>query len=425
MTHASSVVADGQSSLPPPVPYDRTAEMLLLAQLIGATFLQKLAIPFGGGNEFFLGFFLMMGITAYGFISKKLEVRKTRLTLLLIMIGGLSFTQLLGDSSPSLLSMAPLLLAHVHYAFGLKNGLSRPGIELVYFQKIMLIIAVLGIFQYFFQFLAGPQWAFIMETYVPDSFYKKGFNAMNAISYGSGVYKSNGVFFLEPSMFCQFLAISVLIELLYFQNWRRLFVYVFAIAITFSGTGLVILFLLVPFILLKQKRYGIFTLLSVLALSAPLWAPYVGLGTQLERASEITNTQTSGYARFISMFPFIDMYILQETKTFLFGRGAGSMPWDGGLLSSVDYEIFNPSWAKLFFEYGFLGTLFYVPLMIFIFLNPLRSAFIKTALLVQFVLLGEYIIPPTVHGLIVALLAWPSISGMRQFDTEMYKGIKA
>lgn len=424
MIQTAQVEPQAESTQPPPIPHDRTAEMLLLAQLIGATFLQKLAVPFGGGAEFFFAFFWMLGITAYGFLSKKLEVRKARLTLLLVMVGGICFTQLLGDASPSLLSLAPLLIAHVHYAFGLKDGLSRPGIEFLYFQKIMLIIACLGVFQYFFQFLAGPQWAFIMETYVPDAFYKKGFNGMNALGFGSHVYKSNGVFFLEPSMFCQFLAIAVLIELIYFRNWLRMAAYIFGIAITFSGTGLVILFLVLPFVLLRQKRYGVVFTLTVLLFSAPLWAPYVGLGTQIERATEITNNQTSGYARFISMFPFIDMYILQETKTFFFGRGAGSIPWDGGILATVDYEIFSPSWAKLFFEYGFLGTLFYIPLMAYVFFNPPRSGFIKAALVIQFILLGEYMIPPTVHGLIVPLLAWPSLSGMRQFDKDASKADK-
>ncbi len=79
-----------------PIPYDRTAEFLIIAQIIGATFLQKLAVPLGGGAEFFFGFFWMMGLTAYGFISKKLEVRKERFTLLMVMVGGMALSQLFG-----------------------------------------------------------------------------------------------------------------------------------------------------------------------------------------------------------------------------------------------------------------------------------------------------------------------------------------
>lgn len=401
-----------------PIAYDRTAEFLIIAQIIGATFLQKLAVPLGGGAEFFFGFFWMMGLTAYGFISKKLEVRKTSFVLLMAMIGGMAISQLLGDASPSLLSFFTLLLAHAPYAFGLKNGLSKPGLELEVFQKIMLIIGCLGVFQYFFQFLAGSHWAFIMETYVPDPIYKDGFNGLNALGFGSDVYKSNGVFFLEPAIFCQFLAIAIVIEVLYFQNIKRLIAYIFAVAVTFSGTGLVILFLVMPFILLAQKRYGMIVVLTCLFFTAPFWAPLVGLGTQIERAAEITNDQTSGYARFISMFPFIEAYILPEAKTFFFGRGAGSIPWDGGLLAQVDYEIFNPSWAKLFFEYGLVGFLSYLCLMAYIFIKTPRWGFLKVAILIQFVLLGEYVIPPTVHGIIIALLVWPSLDSMKKFEED-------
>jgi hypothetical protein len=405
--------------------YDRTAEYLLLAQIIGATFLQKIAIPLGGNTEFFFGFFWMMGITAYGFLSKKLEVRKERLVLFMIMVGGMCLSQIMGNASPSLLSFLPLLLAHVHYAFGLKNGMSRPGIELEYFQKIMLIIAGLGIFQYFMQYLVGSHWAFLMESFVPDKLYKDGFNGMNALSYGSDRYKSNGIFFLEPAIFCQFLSIAIIIELWFFKNLKRLLVYIVAVAVTFSGTGLVILFMVVPMLLLSQKKYGTILCLAALFLSAPLWAPYVGLGMQIERASEITNTQTSGYARFISMFPFINLYILNEPSTFFFGRGAGSIPWDGGILASVDYEIFSPSWAKLFFEYGAVGSIFYLCLMAYVFISPPRSKYLKIGLIIQFVLLGEYMIPPTVHGIVIALLAWPSLDGMKKFgDNRKEKPLK-
>ena len=406
-------------SIPYSAERDATAEYLLLAQIIGATFFQKIAIPLGGGEEFFFGYFLMLGLTAYGFLSKRLEIRALNLWFVMVMCFGMSVSQLLGNSSPSLLSFLPLLLGHVHYAFCLKNGMIRPGIQFEFFQKIMLIIGVLGIAQYFLQFVIGMNWAFFMDTMFPKDFYKKGFNGLNEISYGSTIIKSNGVFFLEPSMLSQFMALAIIIELLYFNNLKRLAVYILTIAVTFSGTGIIMLFAVVPFLILKKKKFFLFFALTILFVSAPIWAPYVGLEKQIERATEITDERTSGYARFISMVPFIRDNILPETDTFLFGRGSGSIPWDDGFVLKVDYEIFNPSWAKLMFEYGVIGSLFYMIFILYIFKSSKVSGFIKVGLFVQFILLGEYIIPPTVHGIIIGLLVWPSIDSLEKFNQSI------
>jgi hypothetical protein len=399
-------------------PYDRLAEFLILMQIIGATFFQKLAVSLGA-SELFMSFFLMIALCGFGFVTSRLEIRKTAFLLYLLLFGGLLSTQSLSGYDFSFPSVMLLLTMHLPYIFGLKEGMTRPGVELRFYQKVMLILAILGITQFFLQFVIGKELAFFMDALVPESITKQGFHGMNHLSYGSDIVKSNGVFFLEPSMFSQFLAIAIVIEVIYFRNLMRLFTYLAAIAVTYSGTGLIILFLLIPVYLLQKRRIGVLALMLGVVLTAPMWAPQVGLGRMVERASEFTDPNSSGYARFISMFPFIETHILPDPSALFFGRGAGSIPWkEGDALGNVDYETFNPSWAKLFFEYGTIGVMFYLCFMIYIFKSPPRSGYLKAALIILITILGEYLTPPTVHGIIVALLAWPSRDSIRIFEDE-------
>lgn len=395
-------------------PFEKSGNLFLYGQIIAATFLQKIAIPLGGDKQIYLSFLLMLGLSALAFMKKSLEVNRGNLLFFLLMIGIMAMTQVLGPESPSTTSLFMLILLHLPYAFSLNQNSFDKMAVLEFYQKSMVIIAVLGIAQYFLQYLISFNYVYIFETQFPAQWIVHGFHGLNPLGYGSTIYKSNGVFMLEPAIFCQFLAIAVLIEVTLLKNFRRLPIFLFGIIVTFSGTGLIILFLTMPFYLIYKKHYILFLGLTILVLTAALWTPYLGLDFLVKRATEITNTQSSGYARFISMFPFIRDYILPDPATFLFGRGAGSIPWSNGDVRLVDYEIFNPTWAKIFFEYGFIGALFYFPFMAFLFLRSKKSILLKVALATQFLLLGEYALTPTVHGLILAFLVWP----MREENEE-------
>jgi hypothetical protein len=132
----------------------------------------------------------------------------------------------------------------------------------------------------------------------------------------------------------------------------------------------------------------------------------VGLGKVIDRTNEFANPYSSGYARFLSIFPTLDTFILKEKNSMLFGLGAGSIL--KVLDSQVrDYEAHNPSWGKMVFEYGILGGLSYFLFIGYMFWSGQGSAYVKAAILLTFMVLGEYILPPTFHGIILALLLWP------------------
>lgn len=394
--------------------FDRVAEWLLFALIIGTTLLQKISIPIGGGNVLPLSFFLMLGVTAFGVISNRLEVRASRCVVTLAMIGGLASAQLLGtffgNSVVSLGALSLLAVMHVPYFFGLKRNTARSGVELSFFQNMCVLLSLFGIAQYFLQFVIGWETAFFLDTIWPgqSSFilHAPQMNSLNEIGYGSNIYKSNGVFLNEASFLSQFLSLAFIIEVLYYRRIMRIALYLFGIGVTFSGTGLLLILAVTPLYLLQQRQFFmLFGLVLVVAL-APVWAPLVGLEHTVARAGEFFSEHSSGYARFVSPFRQIEEFVLPGAETLLFGNGSGSIT--KLVEHRVDYATFDPTWAKLVFEYGVCGALFFIPFVVSVFFTPEKSPFLKIGLLIAYLVLGGNLAAPYIHLLVLALLAWPA-----------------
>ncbi len=410
MTQAAVLPHDDTETPAPPEAApkeDRLAGWLILGQIIGATFLQKFAVPFGE-TQLYLSFFLMIALTGLGLLSGRMIVRTKAFAAYMLMAGVLTLTQIFGGAIFSFPSFALFLSMHFFYIFGLKQDNFERERQFSFFQKIICFCAGLGILQFLLQFVIGPDNAFFIDTMLPESIVQKGFHEMNPVKANSTIYKSTGFFFLEPAVFCQFLAIGLIIEMVYFRKIWRILLLLVGIIMTFSGTGLITLFLLAPIYLLQHRRFIILFAGIALLFSAPLWAPAVGLGKMIDRATEFNNPHSSGYARFLSILPTLDTYVLKENNSTLFGLGAGSILKVLGS-QTRDYEAHNPSWGKMLFEYGIIGGLTYFIFMGYLFWISQGSAYIKIAIFLTFMILGEYILTPTIHGLILALLLWPPL----------------
>lgn len=382
------------------------SEMLLYGLILGCTLLQKFTAPF---TDRYISFSVcIMGLVlAAGIAFRLLEIQPVRLMFLLLMVGGLTLTQVLGPDRFSLLSLVYLFAVHLPYVFSLKKGSIRPLAAVLFFQKICVVISVMGVLQYFLQFLIGWEYAFFLDgSHFPQDLMIRGMNNLNETGYLSGVFKSNGFFLIEPSVTSQFLAIGLVAELVYFGNMKRILLYLLGIAVTFSGTGLMILASVGPVLLIRQRRFGALVMCGVGLLAVVLFSSALGLDTTTARIAEFSNQSTSGYARFISPFLQLERYIMQDLQTFLMGVGAG-----GSLrvvnTAELDYASYQPTWCKLILEYGVIGALAYMPLIVVVFLKSGRAPYLKAALLIEYFILGEYLVSPYVHPLIIALVAWP------------------
>jgi hypothetical protein len=404
-------------------PYNTLAERLLYAQIAVAIIFQKIVLSFGSETQVFIGIPIMLAITALGLITKVYQLRPFHTVIYLLMVTALILTQLLGQSYAfSIPSLLLLIILHLPYAFGPRPGFARPGAELVFFQKISLLVAALGLIQFAAQFVIGSKYAFPVDNFLPTTLLPHGYNnvphgynSLNPLHPGSDIYKSNGVFFREPAAFCQLIAISVIIEMTYFRNWKRLALFLAAIAVTFSGTGLIILFVLTPFYLLQKRHFLVLFIGAILVLTAGFWTPLVGLEATYTRTSEFFNPHASGFARFLGALPLLDKFIWPDLTTTLFGRGAGSVIKS---ITDLDHAAHNPTWVKIIFEFGLVGFYTYAIFFACILLTPRRSGYLKAALAIQFVLLGEYVLSPTVHGILLGLLIRSSADPDLQANTE-------
>ena len=82
---------------------------------------------------------------------------------------------------------------------------------------------------------------FSFKDYVPDSLlFESGYNLK--IDFGiSSLLKSNGFFLVEPSVMSQFMAMGIIIEVLYFRRLVWLGVLGLALVLAESGTGILVL----------------------------------------------------------------------------------------------------------------------------------------------------------------------------------------
>lgn len=383
---------------------DKVASRLILCLILCAILFQKFAYTVTETSQLHAGFLALMILTGWGFFSGKLIIIPGRVSLYLMMAAGLFLSQFFHIGTISPLSIALLFVIHIPYLFQIRPGLLKQGIELEYFQKIMVALSLLGFCQYFLQYLVGTEFAFFFDYWLPPSFMRQAMNKLNYLQYGVAHFKSNGIFFAEPSMFSQFQALALIIEFIYFKNVKRYLIFLAGIAVTFSGTGLMLLVLITPLYLIAKKKFALLFFFAAVALSFPLWGPEVGLELTVKRIGEFGSERSSGYSRFIAPFKVLGDMLLSDPVNALFGYGAGSM-----MRTIQQYDLFVSSltWSKLLFEYGLIGCLFYLCFLLTVVFSSKKSLFLKAALLVEYFLLGEYLLPADVHPIILALLAWP------------------
>src|SRR5262249_3388682 len=218
---------------------------LCAATLLAAIFLQKLALP-GTNSLLPLNLLIFLAATFFAFLFEVVEINSRALLLyaLFVMAGALSMAV---SPSPrvSALSLGLLLLVQLPLVFRLARSFPPARLwRLV--STVGCACAAAGVLQFVAQFALGPRIAFPLDTGLPDSLVLKGFNAMIPLYWSSPIFKSNEIFFLEPSFFCQFLALAVVAELLVQGRLLRLLLLGAGLVSSYSGTGLTMLALFLP-----------------------------------------------------------------------------------------------------------------------------------------------------------------------------------
>jgi len=197
------------------------------------------------------------------------------------------------------------------------------------------------------------------------------------------------------------MALAIIIEITQRARLWRLAVYLGAMAASYSGTGILLLAIWAIYFAVVQGQLVTVIVAGVsVVLAAMLFGDLIGLDIILARTSEFTDPGSSGFARFVSMFYILDEVIFSDMLSTLFGRGSGTVTeyfW------RFTFETFGPTWGKLFYEYGFFGSLAYA---YFYMSGVLGKGALVFPVSVLYFLLGGYFIDASIIVVIVTLVVW-------------------
>jgi hypothetical protein len=270
---------------------------------------------------------------------------------------------------------------------------------------IFLALAIAGILQFLVQF-AGVR-LFSFKSFVPASMLLEVPYYNTVIPIGtSGYMKSNGLFLVEPSVFSQFMALAVIIEILMFR--RLLFLGAFAVALmaSISGTGWL---MILSFVLTASFSLGVrglvlsfitvaisFLAIAVLAITFPS-----GFELFMSRTSEIYHIGSSGYDRFVTPWHLVGFVFSRAPWAALYGLGPG-VSEHLGMAPAWSYNI-NPP-VKIGIEYGIPAFLLYL-----LYLLTARRTSTQKALLVPVLVLllldgGYSMFPPVLFPALVLIM---------------------
>ena len=270
------------------------------------------------------------------------------------------------------------------------------------FGNIALLCAAAGIAQFFAQFFVKAPWLFDFSHYLPEAVRNLGtYNTQIPVG---NLYKSNGFFLREPSAFSFLMALAAIVELNTDKRWQRVALFVFALLLTYSGTGLLALILGLMFPLGLKTLGRLIALAVGSALLIALLGDVLNLSFTVNRIQEFGSEHSSAYIRYVAPLHVIASSIDSTPWAALFGHGPGSIQ-----RTSQAFQAFDPTWAKLIFEYGLLGCAALVGLVVHALVRSGVPAQMRAVLFFSWLIMGGHLLSPdNVSTLYVLACMWRS-----------------
>ena len=411
------VVTAPPVAAPPPRDWGRL--VLQALPIVSVSFIAKLSVPPLAAMGLGLDVPIIVAATLAGLFSGLLQVHRARLLTYLVMLAWLGGSQLVGGQPFSALSLVLLATLFLPLTLQLRAPEPAPATTaagqpvtqaLDALAGLALFFAACGVLQFMLQPLLGVALAFPIEHGVPQLFLIQAFNPLIPLTYGDATLKANGVFFLEPSFFSQFVALGLLAELSMRNRLPRVALMVAGLAVSYSGTGLVVAAAGVLGLVAVKGRWD---LLLLLALALPvLWllgeaSPLLPL---LNRASEFQSSHSSGSARFVSWIDMLQRQWWPEPSRVLFGAGAGSFAPAAAVARQPTAEM---SFSKMLFEYGITGALLFFAFLVYAFNSVRAPLAFRLGLCATLLVNGALVAFPV--GIAASVLLWPPSAAPRRF----------
>ncbi len=400
---------------PVPVYGDALTRSWLALTMFGGMFLPRFAFTIGQ-RQLSLSLLVTLVSVAGLIACGKIKIIIPRFILFAASIAAMATAATLGGAGRVSVNSFLLLIAlYVGYNFVIAAHNDTYRWSILAYRNMSAIIATAGILQFFGQILLPGTALFTFEGYIPSVYLDLGFHFAEPIPSLPGYYKSNGFFLLEPAIFGQLMALSVIIELLFFPLSWHLVIFLVALFLSFSGTGLLLCAVFVPVLLLRRGNWTLLILAITLAIIGFFLSDSLLLDAYTGRVDEFSAAHSSGFARFLSPFYLFGDYLLPSVQNFLFGLGPGSINeffkryYSPNADMSID--IHDPTWGKLFFEYGIVGALPFAVFVTCCFFGDARSKWLSVALFFGYLVLGGYLLDAHLNALILSLVVWHNLPG--------------
>lgn len=369
-----------------------TERFLLLLLIILLVFFQRLGVTVGGMVVPLL-FCLGMPIILLLFLFNRLLVDSRKFYLYIIALVCVlvsSVYSLFMSSTFSITSLLFLLVFYLPIIFIYKDQ-EHFTFLLSTFQKVMVIITVIGIFQFLFQFIGN-----FIDPFeaLPPTVMLQGYNTHIPLVFGSPIFKSYGMFLLEPSFYSKFIATAIIIEFFYFKRMKLILLFVIGLLFGFSGTGIILLLLAgLPILFqMKLKQIAPIIALAIIPIYFFLTSDYGTL--MIGRLEEFTNPESSAYIRFIAPYlAYTEFLQMQHISTIIFGTGPGTLDAYQGFTYTFNEDIplkqaHSLAFIKLLIEYGLLGGIAFGALILNAFFVNVHNKVLAFVMFVNYAVLS-------------------------------------
>ncbi|WP_174275245.1 hypothetical protein [Sphingomonas bacterium] len=417
---AAEPVEDG----PAPKPATRAAITLLLVTIL---FVPQLAINAGTlAMNFSLPAVYILIVV--GLLDGVFVVGLSSLLTLVFLAAVAFFSLKFNAGHASSTSLLLLFALYIPFLFRGHRPLGR-----VYFEwaarryvLLMMVVAFAAMAQAALHPFVHDDRLLAFSNSMPEAIRQSGH--YNTIAFTGNLLRSNGFFLREPSFLSGYAGIALLIEIALFRRWLVLLALIAAMLLALSGTG--ILIVLIALVVAGLRRAPVKALIGGLALipAMPVIANLVGLALLADRLNEFSAPGSSGYARFVAPWAFVQGGLSRWPWSLLIGNGPGSI-LRAIKESDTTFEIFDPTWAKVLFEYGVAGSIGFAVLLGVGYRLREAPFSLKTGMLYAWIAAGENLLDPDFNGIMLLLVIfWAKPvsmvipSGSRVTDTAAHQG---
>ncbi len=357
MTSTTLTATDPPLSVPTEKELSPNGRLAIRAAVISALFLTQIAYNIG---EFpvTMEFVCYASLAAYLLMSGNAAVSVPTLVLYITTVAFAIVTMKLTTLPASWSSLLLLFALYAPFSFRLRAG---PGLKTVQediqstYVSAATVIAAIAIVQLVIVNATKVNALTNIYFILPEAI--RGGGTYTFLREGGSLVKANGFFLRESADLSLITSLALLIEYSTKARLRVMGILAAGLLSAVSGSGIVALLvaLVLPRTISRVPLFVVSASALVLALFVLNYADIPGINSMFfDRLSEINQPGTSGYARYVAPMGMVQINLDSGGSAMWLGNGGGSF-FRSTLLLRVKYEIADPTWAKLTFEYGIIG----------------------------------------------------------------------